>query len=59
MVLLSICLNPSNLSAMGPPFNFCIIYLKKWISKAKQESPTSISYPLFKFHNTGKGLEMH
>ena len=35
MVLLGIHLNPPDLSAMGPPFDFWVIHLKKWISKAK------------------------
>ena len=59
MIFLGIYIDPLDLRGVGSPFDFCVIHLIKWISKAKQESPTSISYLVFKLHNAGKGLEMH
>ena len=57
--LLSIHLNPPDLGAMHPPLNFHVIHLKNGTSKAKQESPMSVSYPVFQLHNTREGSEVH
>ena len=37
MTLLSICLDPSDLHAVGPPLPLSIVHLKKWISKANKK----------------------